>query len=239
LEPKVEDRLRPEEVLLRPPSRNPVVARQHLARDLTVMRFPRIAEGVAAEERQVQHEVQQQQPEAEATQQRSLTIYGTELDQHAERRHHRPGHARRDEHAGNQRSTRHAPRYDQTQPRDQDEQAAQKLESARQERAPVHGRARYPVVERPEPVEHAQRAHEKEGRTDRHRQRKVQVGAHHEERHERCCERTGEAPWPHAIARRNQRVAGARLRFRFACDGWSLERGRASGQLKVGVGHCE
>jgi hypothetical protein len=69
LEPEVEDRLGPEPALLRPPERDPVVAREDLARHLAVVRLPWVAERVAAEHREVEQGGGEHQPEAVAMEQ--------------------------------------------------------------------------------------------------------------------------------------------------------------------------
>jgi hypothetical protein len=56
LQPEVEVGLRPEPPLVAPPERDPVVARQHFARHLRVLRLPTVDHAEGAEGRQIQDE---------------------------------------------------------------------------------------------------------------------------------------------------------------------------------------
>ena len=62
LHPHVEHRLAPEPPVLRPPEADPVVAREHLARDLAVVGLPRIPQRVRAHEREVEDRGRRRRP---------------------------------------------------------------------------------------------------------------------------------------------------------------------------------
>src|SRR5258708_1393936 len=108
LHPEVENRLRPEPAVLRPPRRDPVVSREHLARDLAVVRFPRIGERVAAGHREIEEGGRQEDPEALPPPERAgfagfVDSPRTERDAGLKNRHDERNEGARDEDAGRQR----------------------------------------------------------------------------------------------------------------------------------------
>jgi hypothetical protein len=84
LRPEDQDRLGPEPVLLGPPEADPVVAADHLARDLAVVGLPRIPEREGAEQRQVEEADDDEDEQARSTHRRR--------EQRGEREGDRVGH---------------------------------------------------------------------------------------------------------------------------------------------------
>ncbi len=226
LDPEIQDRLREEPAVLRPPERDPVVARQDLARHLAVVRLPRIPERVRPHHREVEDGGRDQHPEAVAVQERprcARLVFGPRAELHpcAERLGHEPDEGRRDEEApgplrDHEPSTRERDRQAEREERRRD---AEDHRPERRERM-RRGDAIVGVVERAEEIHQPPHAHDAEhdaegdarAPRDRSDEERVAVDGHEHERTDGADRRGDAAPHPaKRVARRQQHLRLGRL----------------------------